>query len=188
MSSMRTPTRLAAARIATLLATLALGLSACSSTSPSVSAPGGGASSPVIPGSGSPSSEPSTQPALTPVPGGASAAPTSSGPVTTTDTPWGRIVDAIPATFPRYPGADDTDVAEPVTAAWIADDDAGRVAAWYRTALQDVGFSSVELSAPLEDGSMVLDAAGTEGCKAQLTFRPAGESTMISVLYGAGCV
>ena len=51
------------------------------------------------------------------------------------------------------------------------------------------GYATIDLSDPLEDGSRVLDSqADLPECQVQTTFRPEGGSTMITVLFAAGCV
>jgi hypothetical protein len=163
------------------IATIALFLAAC-----------GDAASTALPvQSSSCCSEPptSTPVAPTEVPGGASVTPDPlPDDTTTTETPWGTILDAVPATFPVFPGAEPAEAPdEPVSGAWIAEAGVDDVAGWYRDDLRDL-LGAVELSEPLEDGSRVLDAvADIPECRLQLAFRPAGESTMITVLYGAGC-
>ena len=131
-----------------------------------------------------------TAPPLTPVPGGASEDPVPPPDNTgTTQTEWGRILDAVPDTFPTYPGAELADVPEgPNSGAWLTDAAIDDVVPWYRTAIQDAGFTIDNLSSPLEDGSRVLDVVGDlPECRAQVTFRPVNGSTIIIVMYGAGC-
>ena len=113
-------------------------------------------------------------------------APTTVG---TSQTGWGRILDAVPSTFPVFPGATIADAPpEPVSGAWLSTASASQVATWYRDALRAANFASVDLGSPLEDGSRVLDIQGDlPECKAQVTVRPVGGSTMITALYGAGC-
>jgi hypothetical protein len=118
---------------------------------------------------------------------GPAAAPT---PVGVTRTPWGNILDAVPATFPVYPKAT---VADPpadhaVSGAWGSKASVAQVATWYRDALRRAAYAKVDLGSPLEDGSRVIDVQGdVPECKAQVTVRPLDGSTMITVLYGAGC-
>ena len=132
-----------------------------------------------------------TELAPTPVPGGQTVepAPAESHKPTTTKTDWGVILDSVPEDFPVYPGAKVADSPdEPVSAAYETRDAIDTVARWYRKALEDTGFSTLGLSDPLEDGSRVLDSQGDlPECQVQITFQPAGESTMITVLYAAGC-
>ncbi len=125
------------------------------------------------------------------VPGGVTVSP---GPVATripiTQTDWGAILDALPEGFPVYPGAEPADPPpQPVSAAFETSAGADQVATWYRDAMTADGFASVDLSDALEDGSRVLDVqTDLPECRIQVTFRPLGGSTMITVLYGAGCV
>ncbi len=109
--------------------------------------------------------------------------------MTTTQTAWGTILDAVPDSFPVYPAAQIAGPqAAPVSAAFITPAGVDVVAAWYQAALETLGFSTVSLSSPLEDGSRVLDTHGDlPECRIQTTFRPEGGSTMITVLYAAGC-
>jgi hypothetical protein len=49
-------------------------------------------------------------------------------------------------------------------------------------------FPTAGLGAPLEDGSYTLDATGSApGCKVQLTIKPMGGETFVTILYGAAC-
>lgn len=131
----------------------------------------------------------SPTPVATPTETATSAGPEGT-PVPTTQTDWGPILDAVPDTFPRYPTATTTEPPpEPVSAALETGASVDEVATWYRDALGSAGYASVDLSTALEDGTRVLDAAtDSPGCRVQLTFRPLGSSTMITVLYGAECV
>jgi hypothetical protein len=109
--------------------------------------------------------------------------------VGTTKTAWGVILDAVPDTFPVFPDATlASPVPEAVSGAWIATATVDEVAVWYHDAVLAAAFASADLGSALEDGSRVLDVQGDlPECKVQVTVRPAGGSTMISVLYGAGC-
>jgi hypothetical protein len=147
---------------------------------------------PATPAGPSPTAAPATGTGEIPtvVPGGVTVSPGPPGtriPVTQTD--WGAILDALPEGFPVYPGAAAGEPpAEPVSATFDTADPVDRVAGWYQQTLVEAGFSQADLSDPLEDGSRVLDVASDiPECRIQLTFRPLGGSTMISVLYGAGC-
>jgi hypothetical protein len=129
-------------------------------------------------------------PILTPVPGGPSDEP-NPPPVNpgTTVTDWGTILDTVPKDFPVYPGAEPAELPEgPTSGTWSVGADVEAVATWYRQRLKEAGFSHLDLSSPLEDGSRVLDiASDLPECRIELTFRPANGSTMIIVMYGAGC-
>ncbi len=131
---------------------------------------------------------PSASPDAAASPANTTPEPTTSA-ASTTQTGWGLILDSVPAGFPRYPGATTTQPPpEPVSDALETAASVDDVAGWYRDALGSAGFATTDLSSPLEDGSRVLDAATSDSpCRAQLTFRPLGSSTMIIVLYGAGC-
>jgi hypothetical protein len=173
------------------VATLVLAVAACTDTggaaiTPSAAAPSGPttADASVAPDD--------TAFAPTPVPGGQSVdpGPAASHKPTTTKTDWGVILDGVPEDFPRYPGAKDVDAPpdEAVSAAYETGDGVDAVARWYQKALEESGFSTLDLSDPLEDGSRVLDSQGDlPECQTQVAFRPAGGSTMITVLYAAGC-
>jgi hypothetical protein len=158
--------------------------SAAASRSSSVASPvAGTAGSPV------PSAAPTEPATPTPVPGAQSGPAAPPSDVGTTQTEWGTILDAVPGAFPVYPGAQGEDVIEgAASGAWISPAAVDEVTAWYRDALQRLGLRTVDLSDPLEDGSRVPDSAGDlPECRVQTTFRPEGGSTMITVLYGAGC-
>jgi hypothetical protein len=119
----------------------------------------------------------------------AASAPAATA-VGTTQTSWGKIVDAVPSAFPVFPdaAAADPPPSGPVSGAWVATAPVSEVAAWYRDALVAANFAKVDLGDPLEDGSQVIDAQGdVPECRAQVTVKPAGTSTMITVLLGAGC-
>jgi hypothetical protein len=126
-----------------------------------------------------PSSGPATEPREpTQPPGGG-----------TTDTEWGAILDVVPDGFPVIPGAKPAEgLDEPASGWWLAGASVDEVANWYQEALAELGFAVGDLSSALEDGSRVLDVSSDlPECRLQLAFRPASGSTIIKVLYGAGC-
>lgn len=131
-----------------------------------------------------------TAPELTPVPGATDEPIPPAGGGGTIVIGWGTILDAVPEGFPVFPNASPTQVADgPSSGAWFAEgagvDD---VATWYRDQLEALGFTTSDLSSPLEDGSRILDTVSDlPECRIQTTFRPLDGSTMIVVLYGAGC-
>jgi hypothetical protein len=175
-----------------VVTTLALAVAGCTASGgPSGGTTSAAASSPSTAADASVAPDDTAVVAPTPVPGGQTVepAPAASHKPATTKTDWGVILDAVPDDFPRYPGAKAADSPdEPVSAAYETKDGVDAVARWYRKALEETGFSTLDLSDPLEDGSRVLDSQGDlPECQVQTTFRPAGESTMITVLYAAGC-
>lgn len=110
--------------------------------------------------------------------------------VTQTDTDWGRIWDALPAGFPVYPDAVETEEAgagEPVSATFSSPAAADEIATLLQSRLELATFSTEALSGPLEDGGFVLDSVGDEDCRIQTTVAPAGGLTIITVRYGAAC-
>jgi hypothetical protein len=185
---MRSPARpLAALGIVLLLA-------ACSA---SPAAPSAGAKSPAAsvahPAASAaktakPTAGASASPSGAPTP---AAVPTPAASLGTTKTPWGRILDSVPAEFPVFPDATVTDPPGKgaVSGAWTSPASADEVATWYRDALLAANWAKVDDGGALEDGTHVLDVQGDlPECKAQVTVKPAGGSTMITVLFGAGCV
>ena len=166
--SSRAPRRLPLGPVA--LAALGLvalgGLAACG-TSPSPSpTPGGGLS-------------------LTPVPGGSpSAAPPSQ-----TDTEWGRIWDALPPRYPTPPGAEPTVTRSgPASAVLAVPGSVEATVDWLRTALPAAGYSTDAIDGPLEDGSWVIESTIPGGdCRVRSSVAPEGGSTVLIVMYGAGC-
>jgi hypothetical protein len=129
-----------------------------------------------------------------PSPAGASASsPAQSGAAATgqTDTEWGRIWDTLPSSFSPIPGARPSEEAAtgPASASLVIE---GNVARLVATALVGQlakdGFPTGGLGTPLEDGSYTLDATGAApGCKVQLTVKPMGGETFVTILYGAAC-
>ena len=191
------PMPIRATRTAALVAVLLIVLlivAACGSTAPSARPTASAATSvpPSTPAAtDSPTDAPTDAPAtagLTPVPGGESEEPEppvdSTG---TTETEWGTILDAVPDDFPIYPGAEPAELPEAASGIWSALAPAEAVSAWYGRTLEGQGYS-VDLGSALEDGSRVAEIqTDLPECRIQVTFRPAAGSTMIVVMYGAGC-
>lgn len=141
--------------------------------------PGATTSEPDGPDSEPPSAPPSAEPSATDEPA-----------VTQTDTEWGRIWDALPAGFPVYPDAVETEEAgagEPVSATFSSPAAADEIATWLQSRLELATFSTVAFSGPFEDGSFVLDSVGDEDCRIETTVAPGGGLTIITVRYGASC-
>ncbi len=118
----------------------------------------------------------------------ASAAPTAGLP-TTTKTAWGRIWDALPATFPAYPGAEPAATSEgPASAVLSVAAEAAPIAAFYEKALRGAGYDNEALAGPMEDGSTTIDAVGTDpGCRVQVTAVPRGGLSIVTIMFAAAC-
>jgi hypothetical protein len=178
-----------------LVLALALGITACGGTASPAPAATRVTATPTAPtATVDPTHVATSAPDPTEVPGGETPGvteptepPDVTGPTTQTD--WGPITDTLPDGFPVFPDAAIADPpAEPVSGSFIATAGVDEVATWYRDALESTGKSTLDLSAPLEDGSRVLDMQGDlPECRLRLTFRPEGGSTMITVLVAAGC-
>ena len=133
---------------------------------------------------------PSDLPSLPAVPETDEPTATEEPAMTQTDTAWGRIWDALPASFPVYPGAIETEEAgagEPVSATFSTAAAPDELAIWMQSQLELATYSTEALSGPLEDGSFVLDSVGDANCKVETTLAPAGDLTIITVRYGADC-
>jgi hypothetical protein len=186
---MRDPIRRAALVCASVVV---LALAGCDTSTPSVptAPPTGSLGTPVA---GSPTGDPSATPSsqLTPVPGGPTPLPSvgPATPVPTTETEWGAIMDALPFDFPVYPGSHEAQPMDgPASGAFSVPASGETTAAWYQAALENAGFSTVEMSSPLEDGQIVIESVGDPlECRVQTTIRPLSGTTHVSVLYGAAC-
>jgi hypothetical protein len=135
------------------------------------------------PPSSSPSAAPTDVPGTSPEPSAEASLPTQ------TATEWGRIWDAVPASFPRPPGSLDAEPIERVatSADLSVDGDAEGIIEFYVTMLTPTEFV-LSTQGPLEDGSWVLDGrVPNSECKVQVTATPLGGLTHVSILYGAGC-
>jgi hypothetical protein len=132
-------------------------------------------------------SEPaSEEPLGTAIPSNETSSP-DFGDVTQTDTEWGRIWDALPRAFPRYPGSEaSTDIGEPASGQFVVPTDVETATVWFKGALDVAGLRTT-VSGPLEDGSTRLDSVGPRGCAVQTTFARTGDVTLETVLYGANC-
>jgi hypothetical protein len=127
-------------------------------------------------------------PSLTPVPGGPSQ---GSTPVTSlpgqTDTEFGRIWDALPPSFPIPSGAIVTDARGPVSGSYSLGMSTATATQAITDGLRARGWS-IDVGSPLEDGSVVIDAAGAdEGCVMEVRLTPLSGTVSMSVLYGAAC-
>jgi hypothetical protein len=107
--------------------------------------------------------------------------------MTQTNTEWGRIWDALPGSFPVYPGASETtEIGEPASGQFVVPTDVATATTWMKSALDAMGLRTT-VSGPLEDGSMTLDSTGAAGCAAKTTIARTGSVTTMTVLYGASC-
>jgi hypothetical protein len=138
----------------------------------------------------------SATPLASPAPAATTASATPSASVGAasaagqTDTTWGRIWDSLPGGFPAIPGSTPTEAAAgPASATLVVQGDAAKaIATSMQTALGVAGFRTEGLSGPLEDGSYVLDSTGTPaGCMVQVTAKPLGGVTTVTIMYGAVC-
>ena len=94
----------------------------------------------------------------------------------------------MPDSFPRPAASTPADsITGPVSAAFSVGAGAAAVTATMKAALDAAGYST-DQSGPLEDGSFVLDSAGpSSGCLVQTTLTPLSGTTLMTVMYGAGC-
>ena len=116
-------------------------------------------------------------------------AETPAGPMTTSAAAgWGPIWDALPASFPTYPGAEPVpDPAGASTAALTVPASTADAAAWWQRALGGGGYGGIAVSKPLEDGSVVIDGAGPAGCRVRVRVAPTSATTTATIFYGAAC-
>jgi hypothetical protein len=124
----------------------------------------------------------------TAVPGGAaSQAAASVRPPTTTETDFGTIYDSLPSTFPKLLGQEPAPTgAGPTSGSFVANLSVNDARKIIEVGLIAQGWR-VAVGSPLEDGSVVLDAAGAGGCKTEVRFAPLSGTVIMSVLYGASC-
>jgi hypothetical protein len=152
---------------------IAVAIAACTAAPGASSAPSGAPSPACSPGAPSSACAPSA-------PGSAAAGRT------TTD--WGTIWDALPPSFPAYPGAQPTTTgAGPATAILQVRATTEVAADWYREALEVAGFRIEGVNGPLEDGSIVIDATGDGACRVQAAIAPLGGVTVATIFVGADC-
>jgi hypothetical protein len=122
------------------------------------------------------------------------ATPTPSSPpatMTQSETEWGRIWDGLPKSFPTIPGATLSEEAGsdgPVSATFsVPGSDPAEIAGLLQTELEIATYSTEALSGPLEDGSFVIDSVGEGDCRIETSVRPAGDTILVAVRYGAAC-
>jgi hypothetical protein len=164
-----------------VLVAIVVVLSACT-TSPGASTPASAAPS----ASGAPATPAGASASASTASPGASAPASSTATQSTTE--WGRIWDALPPSFPTYPGAQPTETgAAPATATLQLPVTVDAAAAWWRTALEGAGYRIEGVNGPLEDGSIVIDAEGGAGCRVQTSVAPLGGTTVATIHVGADC-
>ena len=162
--------------VASVLVSLAIGCDPSSTAGPSATLPSD-SGSPTAPGTpgGSPA-EPSTPPS-----------PVAS--VTTTETEWGTIWDALPASFPVFPGAIPTEPIDgPASGAFAVPAGVLEATQFMQSALETAEYSTEAQSGPFEDGSYVLDSVGeTADCRVETRLAPLSGTTLMTVRLAAGC-
>ena len=155
--------------------------SACNASS--ATTPGPSAAASAAPATAAPTE---AQPSTSGAPASETPGPDSNA-MTQTDTEWGRIWDAIPRSFPVYPGATAaTEIGAPASAQFVVPANVSTATTWMKSALDATGLRTT-VSGPLEDGSMTLDSVGPNGCAAQTTIARTGGVTVLTILYGARC-
>jgi hypothetical protein len=126
---------------------------------------------------------------------GPTSVPTDPGatghatPPTQTETEWGRIWDALPVSFPVFPGASPTEIGDGPTSASldVGEVEPAEVATFYESALESQGYATLASSGPREDGSWEIESAGDSECRVRTTVTPLGGTTILEILYGADC-
>ena len=62
------------------------------------------------------------------------------------------------------------------------------IAEFYRDTLEELGIGGTALDGPLEDGSYTVWSSNAYTCDSFVTILPRGSESLITVLYGAGCI
>ena len=119
----------------------------------------------------------------------ASASGSPSGPPSITVIDWGDIWDALPASFPQYPGAHPTVTGGgPASATLDIPADAVTASAWFQAALKAAGFAIVGANGPREDGSYDITATkGATDCQTEVSLAPLGTTTTATIYLAAAC-
>jgi hypothetical protein len=137
--------------------------------------------------------EPAAEPTLTPVPGGPSVTSDRTLPPTSrpeSNPAVGPIWDGLPSNWPEIPGQTESEVGTDASAMLRVKGEPAALAGALRTALEGRGWT-VDVGSPLEDGSVVLDAAHVpEGCRVEARFspdQPGSNDGGLLVYYGAAC-
>jgi hypothetical protein len=126
---------------------------------------------------------------LTAVPGGPASPVIGAtvGPPSTTKTEFGTIYDALPPSWPKLPGQEPAETGGgPTSGSFAVNTSAAAASHALQAALIAAGWTA-DIGSPLEDGSVVLEAARSGGCKAEVRFTPRSGTVLMSVLYGSSC-
>jgi hypothetical protein len=180
--------RLAQATFAVAM-TVGLAVGACTSAaSPNPPSASPSAAAHVTSATPSATTAAAASPAVAASPAGATAKPTRRP--STSTLAWGKIWDALPASFPTPVDAEPTQTGDGgASSATLAVPLSPSAASdWYSGALPDAGYSVEGATGPLENGGYILDAVGSNpDCRAQVTLTRAGAGTTATILFGAAC-
>ena len=102
---------------------------------------------------------------------------------------WGVIWDALPPSFPQYPGTQPTVTGGgPASAILDVPAEAGVASGWFQAALRAAGFAIVGASGPREDGSYDITASkGSPDCQTEISLAPLGATTTATIYVAAAC-
>ena len=111
-------------------------------------------------------------------------------------TEWGTAFCLVPPGFPVCPrcAADET-LGDDISALWIAPLDTSSAALWYRSALEDAGYTTVSVTPSSDEVGSVITIESTRprsDCEVQTTVGggDAGADhpySYVAVRYGTGC-
>jgi hypothetical protein len=123
------------------------------------------------------------------LPSSVPASGSASGVPSTTAIQWGVIWDALPASFPRYPGSRPTVTGGgPASAILDIPAEASAASAWFQVALKAAGFTIVGANGPREDGSYdIVATRGSADCQTEISLAPLGTSTTATINLAAAC-
>jgi hypothetical protein len=142
----------------------------------------------------------SQPPRPTPLPTATPTPPPTDGTVATapvqaipdqSETAWGRIWDELPVGFPLsgIGRLDQIDPHEGVSGAYDVAATVDEVAPAMQAALESATFSTLSMSGPFEDGTVVIESVGpdTTECRVETRIAPHVGGSRLTVLYGAAC-
>ncbi len=108
----------------------------------------------------------------------------------TTETAFGRVWDALPPSWPTFPGQSESEVGSDASAHLVLHGKPEDLARFLRDELVARGWK-VDVGSTLEDGTVVVDATGAaSGCKAEAQFTPnspGSDAGGALIYYGAAC-